>query len=166
MYIFQILNIFLNSRFSAHLWRTDAGAGPNHGMEKLFPGKQNYGKDLEPWLIITFKWASGSMTQLSKLFLSFLKVQSGNNVQVLYCACIWHCWTTTGTQHLVLVPTGHESKWKKIIEVSWEQARGRQTGKHNSKSLKEFNVYSLSKGGLKGTWSHSLGYMWEKAGWG
>lgn len=68
MYIFQILNIFLNSRFSAHLWRTDTGAGPSHGMEKLFPGKQNYGKDLEPWLIITFKWASGSMTQLSKLF--------------------------------------------------------------------------------------------------
>lgn len=40
---------------------------------------------------------------------------------------------------------------KKIIEVSLEQARGWQIRKHNRKGLKEFNVYSLSKGGLKGT---------------
>lgn len=62
---------------------------------------------------------------------------------------------TTGMQCLLLVHTVLESQWKKS-EISWEQSRRWQIGKPNSERPKEFNLYSLSKGGLKGTWSYSF----------
>lgn len=36
MYILKILNIFLNSNFSALLWRSDTAAGPSKRMENSF----------------------------------------------------------------------------------------------------------------------------------